>query len=236
MSSHIKKVIVSPNWSLDYGTNQQNVSPHAPGAHQGIRCVIIMPDGQTAMSESGSSFEEGAERGWDLASGQCLAIFRTSGEVSTLSEISTGRQFGIGAGYGQVVLVTLRNVPFAPSCITAVRLWLSGTDGAQCRWDDELTTRYAHCGQPFVSQPSVLDAIHDLTAHLTLDQSPSLELPPEVWDDPRLLVDCPQCHQPVGFNPFVVDQRDRASRASTDSQEALVEGKARPWWKRLFGI
>lgn len=38
---------------------------------------------------------------------------------------------------------------------------------------------------------------------------PCLNLPVEAWDEPRLLSECPLCHAPLKFNPFVVDNRDR---------------------------
>lgn len=46
-------------------------------------------------------------------------------------------------------------------------------------------------------------------AGLTPDKSPSLELPDEAWDEPRLLSECPLCPKPLKFNPFIVDNRDR---------------------------
>ena len=166
--------------------------------------VSVAPDGRMAVSGS----QDKTVRLWDLASGKRLAIFPVPGHsVSALSEITAGGQFGVGTQGGQVLVTLLRNVPFAPSRITAGRLWLFGVNGAQGHWDNELSTRCAHCGQSFVPPPLVLEAIHDLTAQHAPGHSPCLELPYEAWDDPRLLVDCPQCHQPVQFNPFVLDQR-----------------------------
>ncbi|MCP4372391.1 MAG: hypothetical protein GY797_30440, partial [Deltaproteobacteria bacterium] len=45
-------------------------------------------------------------------------------------------------------------------------------------------------------------------ANLSLDHSSCLDLPQEAWDEPRLLSECPFCHQPLKFNPFVVDNRE----------------------------
>ena len=35
-----------------------------------------------------------------------------------------------------------------------------------------------------------------------------LELPAETRNEPRLLSECPYCHKPLRFNPFIVDNRD----------------------------
>jgi WD40 repeat protein len=176
-------------WDLATGNCRHLLEGHT----EAVLGISITPNGQTAVSGSWDR----TVRVWDLASGRILAFFPAPSKVKSLSAISTGGQFCFGTENGQVVLVTLQNVPFAPPHITAVRLGSS----------DELTTRCMHCSQLFVPPQRVLNAIHDLTAHLAPGHSPCLELPPEAWDDPRLLVDCPHCHKPVQFNPFVLDQR-----------------------------
>ena len=30
----------------------------------------------------------------------------------------------------------------------------------------------------------------------------------EAWDNPGLLAECPYCHKPLKFNPFILDNRD----------------------------
>ena len=58
---------------------------------------------------------------------------------------------------------------------------------------------------------NLLDVMSGMTrnAHLADDQSPCLDLPAEAWDElgPRSV--CPRCRQPLKFNPFVVDNRER---------------------------
>jgi WD40 repeat protein len=168
-----------------------------------VMSLSITPYGRTAVSAGDRTV-----RVWDLASGQCLALFPAPSRVTSLSEITAGGLLGVGTDGGEVIFVSLRNVRFAPLRITAVRLWLrSGRKAKKGCWDDQITTRCVYCEQSFVPPSQVLDAIHGLTAHLAPNQSPCLELPPEAWDEPGLLSECPQCHQPVQFNPFVVDRR-----------------------------
>jgi hypothetical protein len=51
---------------------------------------------------------------------------------------------------------------------------------------------------PFLLAAKLLDVINGITrnANLTDNQSPCLDLPVEVWDEPRLLSACPLCRQP----------------------------------------
>ena len=62
-----------------------------------------------------------------------------------------------------------------------------------------------------MAEKKILDTIAGITrdARLSPDDSPCLKLPREDWDDPCLLSACPHCHQPLKFNPFVVDNRER---------------------------
>ena len=61
------------------------------------------------------------------------------------------------------------------------------------------------------SPATILDTIAAITrtARIGLDDSPCLSLPAEAWDEPRLVGECPLCHEPLKFNPFVLDNRDR---------------------------
>jgi hypothetical protein len=67
------------------------------------------------------------------------------------------------------------------------------------------------CGKRAAVSPRVRDQLVLIADHSRLSsrQSPCLNLPSEAWEDPRLLSECAQCHQPVRFNPFIVDNRDR---------------------------
>jgi hypothetical protein len=137
-----------------------------------------------------------------------MAIFHALSGVVSVSEVKTQRQLGFGTSRGQVIFATLHNFRFGTPIITATRLWLWDIRSQNGRWDECLTALCEHCGQRFEPEPSVLDVIHGITAHLNPDQLPCLSLPCEAWDEPRLLSACPHCHKPVKFNPFVVDNQD----------------------------
>lgn len=67
------------------------------------------------------------------------------------------------------------------------------------------------CGQRLPVSRKILDVIREISrnANLSPDQSPCLELPDEAWGEPRLLSECPLCHKPLKFNPFIVDNRGK---------------------------
>jgi hypothetical protein len=62
------------------------------------------------------------------------------------------------------------------------------------------------CGHRFAPPASVLATIDTITkkAALRPGQSPCLELPKEVWEEPGLLGNCPKCRGELKFNPFLV--------------------------------
>lgn len=68
------------------------------------------------------------------------------------------------------------------------------------------------CGQRHEVADKLLDVIKEINikAGISPDQSPCASLPPEAWEDPRLLSECPHCHKPLRFNPFVVDNKDNS--------------------------
>lgn len=76
-------------------------------------------------------------------------------------------------------------------------------------WDDAVKAVCPWCGGRFPVADEILDVIRAINrnAHLSPDQSPCLDLPAGAWDEPRLLSECPLCHKPLKFNPFIVDNR-----------------------------
>jgi hypothetical protein len=83
-------------------------------------------------------------------------------------------------------------------------------------WDFELkhyqplSADCPFCGNRFSPPKFVLDTIKEITkrAGLSRRQSPCLELPKEVWEEPGLLSECPNCGEKLKFNPFVVENKD----------------------------
>ena len=77
------------------------------------------------------------------------------------------------------------------------------------QWDQEPTARCEWCSKRFVTPSATLDVIRGIARSRNLSpyDSPCAELPEQAWDEARLLSECLHCHQPVRFNPFIVDNR-----------------------------
>ena len=170
--------------------------------------ISILSDGRKAIVSSGNTTL------WllDIENGECLAIYKSKNGIGSLSEIRRNQRviYGTVPG-GEIVAIELFNLALKFSIVTPVRLWLFGTEGTPGHWNNDITTFCHWCGQRFPVAATILDVIHGISraANLSDDQSPCLNLPNEAWDDPQLLSECPLCHRPLKFNPFLVDNRER---------------------------
>ncbi len=171
--------------------------------HEGsVQVCAYSPDGRRIVSAGGETL-----RVWDAQTRAQVALLIV--DLSTVALGMGGRSIATGGGsgdsYGIVYILRLMGFGFAAPMVTPVHLYrfdsrqLDAQPSTKCEW----------CGQGFTPSATVLDAIHGISrnANLSLDQSPCLELPAEAWDELRLLSECPHCHEPLKFNPFIVDNR-----------------------------
>ena len=170
-----------------------------------VTAVSLTPDGRKAVSGS----EDGTLRVWDVESGQCLVMIALSAPTRTIA--IKYPQIVVGLQSGKVHFLEIQRLKIEEPIITPVRLWLCGEEGKQGTWDDNITTLCEWCGKRLVAEKKILDTIAGITrdARLSPEDSPCLKLPAEAFNDPRLISACPHCHQPLRFNPFVVDNRGR---------------------------
>jgi WD40 repeat protein len=165
-----------------------------------IRAYEFSPNGRWIAFLS----EDGLLRIWQWEKDGNLLLFPGNARFETMAVSHTGQVIAVGDTGGRVsFLRPLKNVE--PPCITAMHLYRF----KQGRYDDDATAKCSWCGKRFVPNESVCNTIKTLNAYLTPDQSPCLELPDEAWNEPRLLSECPHCHAPLRFNPFIVDNRGR---------------------------
>jgi hypothetical protein len=190
-------------WNLESGACLKTLKGHTGR----VSSVSVTPDGKRAVS--GSS--DNTLRVWDLESGECIAAYQARGGVASISEIGADGCFIYGADVGEVIFLICRNFPMELSVVTSIRIWLYGESGQNGQWEDDVSGACRWCGRRFLVADEILEVTTTIThnANLSPDQSPCLELPAEAWDEPRLLSECPHCHKPLRFNPFVVDNRDR---------------------------
>ena len=155
-----------------------------------------------------SGSDDKTVRIWDLARDTCLAVYGTRSHVILATQVRPWGLFACCADRDGFTTLTARNLPSLTPLTTPARLWLHEGDRNGPCWDRHITAPCQWCGERFVVDDVVLDTIVSMTSHLAHDESPCMELPPDAWDEPRLRSECPLCHQPLRFNPFVVDNRE----------------------------
>jgi WD40 repeat protein len=177
------------------------------GHTDSVWTVAVTPDGRHAVS---GSYDD-TLRVWDIETGEVVAIYTSAaGSVDSVAQRFPTLVVKPRRGGCIEILQLMGNN--GPRIATAARLWLSAPDTGG-GWDSAFTAVCDACGRRFSAPAAVLDSITAITrdARLGPNDSPCLNLPAEAWAEPHLLSECPLCHEPLKFNPFVVDNRDRYS-------------------------
>jgi hypothetical protein len=186
-------------WDAESGREEATLVGHTDQ----VQACVYSPDGKRIFSVA----VDGALRIWDSQTKEQIACFLASVGLKSLAFGGGGHAIAAGDQLGGVYLLRLLNVQVEPGLVTLVNLYRANKD----RWDETPTAGCVWCGKRFVPLPAVLDAVVGIVrnANLSRDESACTNLPREAWDEPRLLCACPHCSQPLRFNPFVVDNRDR---------------------------
>jgi WD40 repeat protein len=173
-----------------------------------VTACAFSPDGRHIISAS----DDMTLKLWDAELGKQLATFKGHPHsVDACAFSPDGKRIVFGDREGQVLLVAIENVEMLAPVVTTVRIRLFRGESERHHWDDSITTTCRCCGKRFAVSDEILNIIKAINpnARISHNQSPYLELPDEAWDEPRLLSECPFCHKPLRFNPFIVDNRDR---------------------------
>jgi hypothetical protein len=188
-------------WSLTVGKRIHSLVGHGGN----VTCLRITPDGKRAISGS----EDQSLRAWDLDTGECVASYRTPGEVISISEIQASGLLLFGTSDWRTIQMEARNLLQAEPVVTARRLWLFGDVGDDGHWDDKIQTECPWCSGLFPVEQAMIEVITSisLNAGLSPGQSPCQALPEEAWSESCLISTCPSCRSPLKFNPFLVDNR-----------------------------
>jgi WD40 repeat protein len=188
-------------WDLETGHSRA-----LQGLTGGVNAVVVTRDGRRAVSGCAKS----TLCVCDLQTGNLMAIHHSPGGVSAVAEVFPLIVAVTRAG--RMEILHLRQPPLlGPRITTAARLWLCAPGVSGGRWDDAFTAVCDACGRRFRPPAAILDAIVTITSHTRFGPFPRpwRKLPADAWEDPHLLSECPICHEPVKFNPFVVDYAGR---------------------------
>jgi len=189
-------------WDLEKGQCLRTLE----GQRGWVTSVRVLPDGKLVVS--GSSDKTCWV--WEIETGKYVSVSPLKSGIKSVSVENADLHFICGTVDGDVVTMKGLNFPTAMPVVTPVRFWLFGDGVNNGRWADEVMTGCKWCGQRFPVPNEIFNCIVGITRNVNLspDQSPCLELPDEAWEEPRLLSECPLCHKPLKYNPFIVDNRD----------------------------
>jgi WD40 repeat protein len=198
-------------WNMKSGKSIQKLEGHTGS----IMSFSVTSDAKRLISAS----MDGTLRLWELQTGECLCVYGAPRGLCSVSEITAEGHFAFGRQDGKAVLIKPFNFPTDVPIANCVRIWRYGRLGFGClrtkqnrsRWDDHISALCQWCGQRFPVSNRILDVIRAIerNTNLSPDQLPCLELPDEAWEEPELLSECPLCHRPLKFNPFIVDNKGR---------------------------
>jgi hypothetical protein len=146
-------------------------------------------------------------RVWDAQTGDELCVLLTQGEVFSLALGAAGSLVTAGDQLGTVYILNPLGFKCEVPAVTAAHIYsfdaraFDARPTAVCPW----------CGFGFVPPGGIEETIRKSMEGAGLEEASAqfAELPNDAWDDPRLLSECPQCHKPLRFNPFIVDNRNR---------------------------
>ncbi len=157
----------------------------------------LLPDGKRMIT--GGNEETLQIR--DIQTGELLAVLNHSAKATSFA--LKNNDLVVGDSMGNVIFYKLHQLEAAYAATESVRLWKYENSD----WDEKITSKCEWCGIRFSTPDKILErinAISDLFP-LSFDQSPCLELPPDIIDDPDLFSTCPECGKRLKFPPFIVD-------------------------------
>jgi len=172
-----------------------------------ITACAFSPDGKRILSGS----RDKTLTLWDIETGEEISTLKGYTDVVETCNFSPdGRFIVLGDHQGQVLLICLENVEQIIPVVNSIRIWNFPKNIGQGHWDENIKTTCPWCGTRFPVSNKLLDVIErmNLEANQSSGQSSNLHLSAKAWEDQRLLSECPHCHKPLKFNPFVVDNKE----------------------------
>lgn len=182
---------------------------HTLSGHEHIvHKIRVTPDANYVIT---SSFDD-TIRVWNLATGECLALFCGGKGWSSdyvMSDLFRNGEFCYWNPLGKFMMLKPLNLNSGPQVATAIRLWRYLYPPAEGNWDEQITALCCGCGRRFAVSGQVLSVIEGILRNsgIKKDASPLLQLDAEAWNEKGLLSACPHCGNPIKFNPFANDAR-----------------------------
>ncbi len=188
-------------WNTKSGEELSTLEGHTDD----VNACTFSPDSKHIISAS----RDKTLKLWDVRTGKELTNLKGyTSAVNACALSPDGRHIVLGDHMGCILLLSIENVKHFIPYVTSVRIKIFGKN---IFWENNIKTTCKLCGKRFPVSDDILDLIRSINrnAGITPDQSPCLNLPDEAWDDPVLISECPLCHKPLKFNPFIVDNKDK---------------------------
>jgi len=178
-------------WAATTGRPINSMTAHS----RSVKACVYSPDGQSVVSAA----EDCTIVVWDSRAQRVVLKF--FGKVFECLAIGVGGSIVAGDSTGAVYFLRLSGFEFGPPVTTLVYLYQYDLK----RFDDYPSAQCGWCGRRFSPSRFDVDAIRDVSASKYHPDLPGND----ASNDQRLLSGCAHCHQPLRFNPFIVDNRDR---------------------------
>jgi WD40 repeat protein len=178
------------------------------GHRMEVKTLSISPDGRNMVS--GSSDKTCIL--WDLINGENVARFISNSDIRAVSCFFSGVFGGDSSGNTFTLSINKLLSHSHKTILTIRQIW-----DFKLKKYQPISADCPCCGHRFVPTTLVFTTIENIIkkAGLNKQQSSSLELPNEVWEDLGLLSSCPKCRGELKFNPFIV----RGDNTSNDNIE-----------------
>jgi len=206
-----KRIISSSNdytlkiWDVETGEELATI-PGIIGRGLTIkRKEWLSPDGKYIVSALGQTLML-----WDAKNGDKLATLTSQTGAIPAVTFSPDASYSVLASvHGLVLILSHENLEILEPIVTSARIRLY--EGKKSNWDKNITAGCNWCVKRFTVPDNILDLIRSIYRNLgiTPDQSSCLHLPDEAWEESGLISECPLCHKPLKFNPFIVDNSDK---------------------------
>lgn len=163
----------------------------------------VTPDGGAVLS----ACYFGTLRIWDLVDGRPVALAATHHRLDrwlALDGASTLLTTTTGGVHPIRVEPRLPADRQAPAVTTAVRIFCFA-EGRAGRWADTVSALCPHCGSRSAVPRDALRALEQIRDGSPIDAPPSVTLPDDAFDDPRLKILCCHCRGSLRLNPYLID-------------------------------
>lgn len=185
-----------------FNIKDRTIKFNLKGHKNAVIKVLFSPDSLKAISSS----HDKTCIVWDLKEGKQISKFYSGSIVFTTKDFT--RHIKLTENVSELMIFDKPDISEGSKngIVSAIQIW----DSDITNYTDVLVD-CPFCNNRFKPTETIISTIDLITkkADLDLSQSPCLDLPEELWNDPGLINKCPNCKKGLKYNPFIIkDQRE----------------------------